>query len=1545
MVDKKYSVNTLQKGLVTDVNKSVQPEGTYSYALNAVNETVDGNQGYLSNERGNTSCLNLFINNIQYILIGHINLLNNEVVLFLTNETSTKSIIGIQKGCTFTPIIEEACLNFNIHNQIRGIYKIRKGCNRVIYFVDYNNPDRSIDLDEIINNPTGHKYLDVNGNFDCSLIKLAPDYKYPTIKYLSTNRTGGNLKLGVYQFSIGLGDKNLNFTNWITVTKPIPVIDSNFDNTFNSMGGNPEFVISNQSINLELQNLDTSFDFVKLAVIETISGVSTAYEVDTLPLVNNTLQYTYKGVVYDSAIKVTLAEIAEPKIVFDVSKTIEQHDQRLIRGNIKEKIFDYGNLQRAACLIKTKYVTKPIRYNDVNKSTPSGNYYVDNRSYMRDEIYALGIKVLFTDGTESAAFHIPGREIDKNLPTNIDPNAGYPLFLTNRNPPNGLWDSSEYTVVDAEDINGHALTINNQIEVALSDVEHLSKTVGSKIKRWEVFNTALRTYCSNNLQNSADSNAIFTSGELSYWESQYTYGNVKDCTNKPIFGEFDLNGNLITDYSNQKLRHHKMPDTTLEPHFLNTNNNNGWVEDDFILPLGIEFDLTNFHQYILNNISLIDRNKITGYKIVRAKRDFNNKTVIDKGLSFRNMLWYYDKNNLGTYSPSNIKQFQTNVFNRYLEVLRGSGSNNYNIVTTVPALFNVNEALLKNNSTITPNPSSLQGTSVSNQNNDFEAIKVPTAKSILWYDSYNISYHGAKSKFNKQNLNASYIKYEKQLWGQCGFYGPGADGSYGEKKLLFRYFTHFNNTNEDSAYKLNNGDYTQPDKYLGTPCLNTTNRIINKQKSVEANKLARSGLQYEFANGTQQEAYVCELNKKIDNIGTTNSILDNTRYISGSPKDFFKQTAFTGFDIPGNVKSDPTSISKAYYLSIKSQNNTIYNQLSSVRYYDVSNKPITTENIIQEFSGDIFISLLSFRKTFLDNNYRDLDEFTQWANVVSYYGESEINTSLRHMRYGTAQDVSRSKFFPKFNTTDDILDLLWRNDFAYQGVGILPDDDYVTDIVQENKVNNNEYFYNIDYSKEETEKLSLPLTQGFDYCSKCLNKFPHRIVFSEKSYQEELADNFLKVKANSYRDVPGNGGEITDIFKKSDELFLKTFQSLWLLQTKPQQLQTTGGQIEVGIGDFLSIPPKEVSSTKTGYAGGQTRWDLSVSEYGVLFADQLQGKIFHYNNELNEISNNGNRNWFEENLPSKLLKLYPNYDYKDNTTSLYGIGLISVYDSRHKRWILTKKEFYPLDIKRTIFSNGKWYHNEQLIIDPYIRQDLFENLSWTMSYDLMEQKWISYHSYLPNYIYNTQSEFYSTILNSQFIWQHNTSNYQNYYNTKYPYVFEFISNNDALSTKTFNSIHYITQVSEYNTQRKEFVDIQHDTFDKVIFYNDYQISGELDILVKNNNDPFSSVQPLYDASQIYADRNERNWSFNQLRDMCSNLNEPLFTKDWLNTQYQLKFPIDKVVNSNVINYFKSQFEMQKFRDKYLATRLSYNKPNNRKITTKYLVTQNKESLR
>ena len=71
--------------------------------------------------------------------------------------------------------------------------------------------------------------------------------------------------------------------------------------------------------------------------------------------------------------------------------------------------------------------------------------------------------------------------------------------------------------------------------------------------------------------------------------------------------------------------------------------------------------------------------------------------------------------------------------------------------------------------------------------------------------------------------------------------------------------------------------------------------------------------------------------------------------------------------------------------------------------------------------------------------------------------------------------------------------------------------------------------------------------------------------------------------------------------------------------------------------------------------------------------------------------------------------------------------------------------------------------------------------------------------------------------------------------------------------------------------------------------------------------------------------------------------QPLFAQNWNNIK--TNYYIDKVPNSNIIDITKSQFQMAKLRDHYVALRLYFSNPDNHKLVTKYFEVNNKVSLR
>ena len=75
---------------------------------------------------------------------------------------------------------------------------------------------------------------------------------------------------------------------------------------------------------------------------------------------------------------------------------------------------------------------------------------------------------------------------------------------------------------------------------------------------------------------------------------------------------------------------------------------------------------------------------------------------------------------------------------------------------------------------------------------------------------------------------------------------------------------------------------------------------------------------------------------------------------------------------------------------------------------------------------------------------------------------------------------------------------------------------------------------------------------------------------------------------------------------------------------------------------------------------------------------------------------------------------------------------------------------------------------------------------------------------------------------------------------------------------------------------------------------------------------------------VIADRNERNWTNNELRDMSSGASKPLFIENKEAGEIQRNYFIDKVVNAEAINMLKDWTDIESFRDKYLVVRLIFN---------------------
>ncbi len=597
--------------------------------------------------------------------------------------------------------------------------------------------------------------------------------------------------------------------------------------------------------------------------------------------------------------------------------------------------------------------------------------------------------------------------------------------------------------------------------------------------------------------------------------------------------------------------------------------------------------------------------------------------------------------------------------------------------------------------------------------------------------------------------------------------------------------------------------------------------------------------------------------------------------------------------------------------------------------------------------------------------------FQEYANEFTsgIYVESELNLGMRqdHTIYNPGQfyreqgDI-RAYFRDKIMVFDEEEEVR-RKQYTHRGL-VIPE----------------VYHYNRDFDATNRIRVYTSLPSSFDCCSQCIEAFPQRTYYSQQSFQEESVDNYRAFLPNNYRDLEGEYGEITNIFRKSNNLYLHTSNALWRLPQNIQERVTGDIVTFLGTGDYFAIPPRLLVDDDTGSAGSIQKWATIKTDSGIYFVDDVNGDIYQLGQGFNSISNEGLRNFFKENIGSNLCKQFKNLVNMDfpnavNPANPNGVGIHSTYDSRHERIIFTKRDFKITSSFSSNFiiqptnEDGSLAPNQvsldQLFYDLRTRQfaigrggtnntsyeyvelddkEYFENHSWTLSYSLLSNSWVSFHSYLPLYYIYIPNEFYSFIDNEA--WQHNTKgSYQRFYDSLYPHILEYVSLSNPITTKMWEEVMLQTTARRYDADKNYMVDERFKTWNKFIAYNNRQVTGLLNLEVKDEATIDYMIDAIRDNNPetILIDRNERDWFINHFRDYRIDYTSPIWSTDW--DSIKDSFPTDKVLNASTISFDKDWTQLELMRDKYLIIRLIFDKFDNVNLITNYSVEKENHSFR
>lgn len=453
------------KGLFLDSHAKSQPDETY---LDALNVSLVRNEGIVSQEPGTTLMVEY---GLGFRVIGHTSFPDDTQAIFLTTSTGISKIV-LFNGETTILLLEDGAgaetkLAFSLNFPIEATTRVDAGGRKILYWTDGLNPIRRL----VLGGATTR-------NVD-SLRLFLQVATAPKVRNARTENGGGILKSGTYFAAFSLETSEGDSTPYLQVTGPISVSDdpTGFGSSATgSDGAVPQYGTS-KAIVISLENLDSNYSYVRPALI---MGTEVRY-MPRVPIAAGeaTIRMT-GGEQYEPG---AISEVVINPAIYETAKALEQEGDNLYLGNLSRK--EDLPYQAFANAIEVSLVTHQfsVAQEDIAVSGfRAFNGHVSDmrhpetaylhKGFKRGEVYALYISLILKNGTETAAYHIPGRgpvgnELDTFLPvvqggTSYGSQVGAKFRFQTQPDPNmrgmGFWQNENEAYPTAqEDPDGHFL--------------------------------------------------------------------------------------------------------------------------------------------------------------------------------------------------------------------------------------------------------------------------------------------------------------------------------------------------------------------------------------------------------------------------------------------------------------------------------------------------------------------------------------------------------------------------------------------------------------------------------------------------------------------------------------------------------------------------------------------------------------------------------------------------------------------------------------------------------------------------------------------------------------------------------------------------------------------------------------------------------------------------------------------------------------------------------------------------------------------------------
>ena len=1592
------NLSELSKGLHRDNSFIDQPKGTYRFALNSVNETELGDSGFIGNEEANIECANFPVG---YTPIGKIYIGNNQTVIFLVSNDEQVSEIGIlNDNCVYVTHVNDATsvekekLNFSLSNQIQGTFRLRKGCERTIYFSDpkprYYNFDK----------PNQFK---IGGAWASSNFELRRKIKvFPTIDEVKVLDSSGNLTPGSYTILVQHMDEDFNGTEFYELVKDINVYNdastknfADIDGSAN-MGANGDpfkYSKTNKAIHIVLDAVDKSFAYVRFAFAERVSGTGNISSVKySGPVSTSSPVFVYTGDNAETIGTVEEVELFNLDAGIHTVKHIEQIDNMLMLSNVAGEQIELNKKKKYASKVNVDCFVKDIilttNKEEHNPKNPLASY--NGIGYQSGDIYSLGLVYVFEDFTVSPVVHIPGKP--STLPNNhiFAPDANvYPMSKNNNSnisetylEENTSCTGESYWGTDSQGVNLKDKFVRHhrfptREEIGIGFVDRVETTGGIQRYNQIVINllgelkksTTDPVYVAPNFS----IRVKFKRNGIAEDFIEYIYPNSNVLVTS-IKSNVFLSTDILTDI---KIYYIEAAETPVEEEIILTDNESELQDNGLTYNLSIantsENNIKSTYKVPifglkLSNVILPPESeigkKIIGYQVVRQERREADKNILDTAVVFP-----MQKSGRNVSTSMLAPEFLQYIWGPD-STCEGSEDGNY------PVCYNIAKraAML-----LTPGHKFMDKT--------YDGFT-----SIEQVGNYEREYV-ARAATSTQNV----------------FEGSSATGD--EDSV----------TKDDDGFTLRHGYRFTGVKYkptVGTPLVisNVNTRTYNLE-----------GINYAETEDNEEVLY--------------NLACDNKALIVSSVEPGVDMRAYR----PGKYHFP--------YVHIKKDNSSFYQNFRSNPYY-LASTDIFYTSTAKVFGGDTFVAPLRYSNHIFGNAVGAIRRssvniwasigmallaiaaiviapFTAGGSLVLLGG---VLLAVAAVVTGAATLISADKFNEIYrekwqaNLDRTTFDFFYARLFIREHPGekqpdYNPDPDYqpwADDTLRWWGETVGDLWF------ETTLNISLRVPP-----TNMENNYPIPL----KPYMGDRTSDLYLCSETQYKDnntvgsgrfrryndpyMPINHSEEWYFIKKITKTDSKKPSGLDYLGISLPQIYLVNPDYysTSGIKKFYTLPIQYDCCTNC-----QEKFPHRIHYSQQAFQEEKSDnyRIFLPNNYIDIEGNTGEiNNMFRmgSNLyahtEEALWQMGRNYKERvtDNVVSFIGTGSYfeippqkmidddtgSSAGTKHK-WSAIKTPhgfFFVTENQRKIYQfDGKqlkdisniglnnWFKENievqtdkayTLINDkPYPFQDnpshpegtgfistydtrkeriIFtkkDTSSWTMSFSLKNNTWTSWHTYLPSFYINVPEKFYSWKQGSRVLWKHGAiDKYQTFYNTFAPHIVELVSVSNPVTTRTWNHILLQTEARKYDATTKEYLEEKYVTYNKAIVYNSRQCSGSMDLIVKDSglNDANYMVNEVINTNNNMSiiDRSERDWYINDFRDIRVDYTKPIWNS--ANATFTSPHYIDKELNTSTLNVNKDWTQLESFRDKYLVVRYIFDKFADKKLITNFSIENEQQSFR